>query len=525
MILADHPGDTIARFHLATSPLAESLGFSNTAGISNDTTLEKHGDINCSHRIRADLITKGYGETIRKYAEVLAPFCDPHEFLRLEKLLELAYRFDEENDGIRTNSFIEKVNNTSVAEPSAANITVSTIHGAKGLEYDIVVLPELGVGIDGKKHTPQIVVEHATPGDKTTPVSAVLRYADANLQKLLPAQYQKMFEEHTQNEVEESLSELYVAVTRAIYQLVMIAAPKTGDAVSKTFEGVLRHGFKDDALKNSATLPEGLLYKTGNEKWYEKIPVVPAPQIVKEYQELTCIIPDKKVHHHVPRTTPSRLHSAAIQETTLQELTQRESTQRESTQRESTPRELTPQINTVFSKAHGNPLEWGTAMHACLEHGAEWLDEANEITDSELVDAVTESIRGKEVAFTAEDVVAQYRVACKSPEVVQALSRSRYRSPDVIVERERPFTVWAGNKMMSGVIDRLVVCRDTAGCVTEIEIIDYKSDAAADVKSLVATYREQLEAYRKGMATLFRLDAAKIKATFVFTTLGKVETV
>ena len=53
--------------------------------------------------------------------------------------------------------------------------------------------------------------------------------------------------------------------------------------------------------------------------------------------------------------------------------------------------------------------------------------------------------------------------------------------------------------------------------------MDYKSDAGADVKSLVETYREQLEAYREGIATLFRLDTEKIKATFVFTTLGKVE--
>ena len=496
MILADHPGDTIARFHLATGELKDILG------IKDNARLEKYGDIYSSQRIRHDLITKGYGETIRKYAEVLAPSCDPHEFLRLEKLLELAYRFDEEADGIRTHVFIERVENTLVAEPGAANITVSTIHGAKGLEYDIVVLPQLDWGIAGMPQKLKFVVGHTKPGDKTTPIHSVLRYADAALQSLLPVSYKKMFEQHTQNEVEESLSELYVAMTRAVYQLVMIVPPKTTDSVNKTFEGVLR-----SRLKGDAALPAGLLYKNGDEKWFEKIPVQPALTTVKEWQELTCTIPAKTVLHHVPRIAPSRLHKSVLPETAPENLP------------ENLPESLP--AAPIGGKGHDNPLAWGTAIHACFESGVVWLDETQEIGEDILQEAVAASIRGEAVSFTPKEVVAQFRQTCKRPEIIQVLSRSRYFAPNVTVERERRFAVWYKGEIMRGIIDRLVVCRDTAGDITEIEIIDYKSDSASDVNSLVAAYREQLEAYREGIAALFQVDTNIIKTTFVFTTLGR----
>ena len=106
---------------------------------------------------------------------------------------------------------------------------------------------------------------------------------------------------------------------------------------------------------------------------------------------------------------------------------------------------------------------------------------------------------------------------------MKALSFSRYSAPNVSVEKERKFAVWVGEKMMRGSVDRLVIQRDSTEKITEIEILDYKSDMASDVQPLVTAYREQLEAYRKGMAALFKIDIKKVKATFVFVSLGRVE--
>ena len=486
MTLADHPGDTIARFHLASSPLKNCLE------LKEDSNREKWGDIYSSLSIRRNLTTKGYGETVRKYAEVLAPFCDPHEFLRLEKLLELAYRFDEEATGVRTETFVEKVQNTTVSSPDAANITVSTIHGAKGLEYDIVVLPQLDFDMTGKKHAPKIVVDHADPEDKTSPVDFVLRYADATLQQLLPVRYQQVFERRIQGEVEESLSELYVAMTRAIHQLVMIVPARDKEFSGTTFEGVLRNGLP----KEKQSKRKNVLFDIGNEQWFERIERKIEKKTKSESVELTCVIPDRKVLHHVSRIVPSSLHGKI-----------------EKAESDST---------------HGRGPVWGTAMHACFEHGIVWSDDANEISDEALQKIVTESVRDEKISFTPKEVVSQFRKSCKMPEIVKALSQSRYASPNVTVERERKFVVWVEEgktkKIMHGSVDRLVIQRDAVGNITEIEILDYKSDVAADVKLLVDAYREQLEAYRKGMAALFKIDIERVKATIVFVSLGKIET-
>jgi len=492
MTLADHPGNTIARFHLATSPLKKILG------LKDDPYLEKYGDAHCSQNIRRDLTTNGYGETVKKYAEILAPFCDPHEFLRLEKLLELAYRYDDEASSVRTKTFVERVEDTTVTSPDAANITVTTIHGAKGLEYDIVVLPQLDFSITGGSHTPELVVDHVDPDNKTTPVDFVLRYPNAAIQNILTDRYKEVFARRIQGEVEESLSELYVAMTRAVYQLVMIAAPKSSDTIGKTFEGVLRSELPKHGKQSTR---ENVLFDTGDENWFEKIERKVENMAKSEAVELTCAIANRTVLHHVSRITPSSLYK---------EIERAED-----------------------DKTHGKGPVWGTAMHACFEHGVAWLDEPNEMSDEALCKIVAEAIRDEAYSPTQknivpEEVVAQFRKSCKEPEIVKALSRRRYSTPNVTLERERKFAVWVAEdktmKIMRGSVDRLVVSRDSTGTVTEIEVIDYKSDIASDIQTLVAAYREQLEAYRKGMAALFKIDIAKVKATFVFTSLGKIET-
>jgi len=483
MTLADHPGNTIARFHLVTSPLKDMLG------LTDDSYLEKYGDVFCSQNIRRDLSRLGYGATVKKYANILAPFCDPHEFLRLEKLLELAYSFDEEVSGVRTKTFVEKVENTTVSSPDAANITVTTIHGAKGLEYDIVVLPQLDFDMTGAKHTPELVVDHTDPDNKTTPVNFVLRYPNTAIQKILPDPYKKVFERRIQGEVEESLSELYVAMTRAIYQLVMIVPPKGNDFFGTTFEGVLRNGLMSEKREN-------VLFDIGDEHWFEKIERKVEKKTKIETVELTCEKSDRKVHHHVSRIVPSSLHKKVEK--------------------------------AADDKILGHGPVWGTAMHACFEHGVEWLDKTNEIGDETLCEIVADAIRDETYSFTPEEVVAQFRRSCKEPEIVKALSRSRYSAPDVTVERERKFAVWVAKettvKIMHGSVDRLVALRDGTGKITEIEVLDYKSDVASDVQTLVDAYRDQLEAYRQGIAALFKIGIEKVKATLVFVSLGKIIT-
>ena len=75
--------------------------------------------------------------------------CDRRDQSRLQQLVELAYEYQPAST-LRTDDFVRLVEQRQVADPSSADVRVMTIHQAKGLEFDIVVLPEL----DGHAHRP-----------------------------------------------------------------------------------------------------------------------------------------------------------------------------------------------------------------------------------------------------------------------------------------------------------------------------------------------------------------------------------
>ncbi len=99
-----------------------------------------------------------------------------------------------------------------------------TIHGAKGLEFDVVVLPELEASLAGK--SPKFVVQR---DPQSLAARFVCRYLKDDLQTLLPEDQQKAFAEERQHRVEESLSLLYVAMTRAACRALYVCARPTKD--------------------------------------------------------------------------------------------------------------------------------------------------------------------------------------------------------------------------------------------------------------------------------------------------------
>ena len=211
--LADHPGDTIARFHVAQSPLAAHMDYRNHADDARTLVL--------SQAVRARLLDAGYGRAIQHWAELLESSCDQRDGSRLRQLVEVAYGY-EPLATLRTADFLRYVELERVADPTTAEVRVMTVHQAKGLQFDIVVLPDLDVQLAGQSDA--FVVGQPSP---TEPIDRVCLYRNASIQKLLPTQLQQLFEENTRQSVEEALCVLYVALTRAIYSLHMIVKPST----------------------------------------------------------------------------------------------------------------------------------------------------------------------------------------------------------------------------------------------------------------------------------------------------------
>jgi len=179
---------------------------------------------------------------------------------RVEQLAEKAYAYDP-TATLRADDFVAYVEATRVADPIPADVRVMTIHQAKGLQFDIVVLPELEADLVGQTER---VVTHRP--EVTQGVDCVCRYAGADIQQLLPASFQQMFEAATDRAVTESLCVLYVAVTRAIHAWYAVIPPSSASerSLPRTQAGLLRAALADGGRAE----PQAVLYQHGDPEWF-----------------------------------------------------------------------------------------------------------------------------------------------------------------------------------------------------------------------------------------------------------------
>ena len=179
---------------------------------------------------------------------------------RLQQLVELAYDYQPQST-LRSAHFLRLVESKRIADPQWADVRVMTIHQAKGLEFDIVVLPELEDRLVGQ---PDRVV---TGRPAAEPVHVVCRHANENVPQIFPPELQKLFEDDTRLEVHESLCVLYVAMTRAVHALHMLIAPARPNerSLPKTFSGLLPH-----TLASGRPATPKQLYEHGDAQWFQR---------------------------------------------------------------------------------------------------------------------------------------------------------------------------------------------------------------------------------------------------------------
>ncbi|HZN32218.1 MAG TPA: UvrD-helicase domain-containing protein, partial [Pirellulaceae bacterium] len=188
--LADHPGDTIALFHVVHSPLGPPLELSD------------HRDPAAAARagqaLRRQLLDEGYGVTVYQWARRLAPSCDARDQSRLQQLVELAYDYQPRST-LRSSDFIHLVEQKRIADPTSSGVRVMTIHQAKGLQFDAVFLPELAIQIAGQQES--FVAGRPTAAE---PFHVVCRLANASVRQFFPRELQQLFDDYTRREVTES---------------------------------------------------------------------------------------------------------------------------------------------------------------------------------------------------------------------------------------------------------------------------------------------------------------------------------
>ncbi|MDQ2687077.1 MAG: UvrD-helicase domain-containing protein [Armatimonadota bacterium] len=218
LTFADHPGHTAAAFHVARSPLAESLG------LPADLHAQPAQAAKVANTLRRRILAQGYAGVVADWAAILAPCGTARTTRRLEQLLAKAAEFDS-LPPMRASEFVRAVREASLETPGAARVRVMTINRAKGLEFDAVFLPEMDWTV-GLHHPPCLIqrADVAAIAAGAPLIEAVYSHARESIRNLDPGMtgaHQAFMDE----EVTGLLCLLYVAMTRARHALHLYTTP------------------------------------------------------------------------------------------------------------------------------------------------------------------------------------------------------------------------------------------------------------------------------------------------------------
>ena len=477
--LADHPDDTVAAFNVAMSPAAALV------------ELADHADRPQRHRvsrnIRRALLEQGYGRVISNWVSALASACDGRELRRLGRLVELADAHDALASGLRASDFIETVEQTKIADVQPAPVQVMTIHQAKGLEFDAVILAELDAALTGANYPP-VVFERA---GETGPIARICRYMNQEVLQHVP-ELKGLFERHARRTVRESLSVLYVAMTRAIHGLYMfIDAPKINDNGNasarnmKTLAGVVQC-----ALSPQGASAGAIAFEVGDPDWMRVSEIQTSADLPSEAVPQRIQLAKSAGHQFLRGMVHAPASRAAEQRRF----------------------ELPMQAQAVRDR--------GLALHAMFEQ-VEWLEEFA-VDDAALLTIALRSAPRRGQAWAAEQAAA-FRKMLKHKQIAAHLSRDAAPSP-VHVHREHPFVRIVEGRLQRGKIDRIVVERGQDGIPRAATVIDFKTDQveASKCAEWAEHYRTQMETYQQAAADFLGLDNSAIKLALHFVEPGVV---
>lgn len=500
--LSDHPHDSVAWFHVAASPLAELYSLPQ-CGWEWEKSPESLACVQAAAAaIRRDLSEQGYGASVARWAKILAPSCTLRELRRLQKLIELADQYDAEAT-LRPGDFVQFVQGQTVEDPTGSNIRVMTIHKAKGLEFDVVILPCLSKPFHPLDR--DLLVLRPSP---TEPVSLVTRYASAAERLLLPPEIQQAYDQQFERGLNEAICVLYVAVTRAIHALHMYVSPKDNPA-RQSMAGLLLASLTD--AKNGTDKSNNLLFEHGDADWLDKLPS-PTPHVTTSPAAAAStpttdrvgpsLLPpfDGESRRGLPTVSPSQLIL---------------------------PRKHT--IGQALDEAtHSAAIDRGTLLHACLAQ-IQWLDNPSWRSD------LRANLRRRFPEPSNIDVVLnEFEQMLKCPNLSALLTRANYSDQiarkifadqilfeplTATIENERPFAVRLDQQIVRGSIDRLVLIHEGKTLVAA-EVIEYKTDdlAGSDevrIGERVAAYQPQIAIYRRAVAQLTGLSPNRVFARLV----------
>lgn len=483
LTLADHPGDKVAEFHVKSSPLGEVLGWGRDVHASVDGV---------ALRIRRAVTERGYADTITQWATALAPSCGAAGVRRLGQLIGLAELYDPQRT-LRPTRFVEYVTGTQVEETSAVSVRVMTIHRSKGLEFDVVVLPELRK-LMGDLRGQKCYVYRGSP---TSDIRAIYPQIAAENFRHIPGAVDA-FEESRRARLMDDLSSLYVAMTRAKHALHMVVEPlkvkSDGSASSVGLTNLSGAAVLRQALCDGAALigEEIVLYQDGDSLWCDRIDAgVSAAEV-----------PDVGVEIRLSRTHGTRRMLPVVSPSGLEKGGRVKAEELLS---------LTPSV----------AQDRGSVMHAWFEKVG-FTDRGEWPGDAECLTVAGRIMPGIN-PVTLREWFKEFGDMLRRDGVGAALRAPVGDGVEVELWRERAFIVTVGDELVRGQFDRVVVER-RGGAVVRVCVMDFKTDRVEGTRLRERTevYRPQVQAYRAAAAAILGVAESLVVGKLLFVMPGVV---
>ena len=557
--LMDFPDSTMDWFYVGNSPIAEyypELAWKNVRLLSAEEAAElQAARSRCLAQLRERFQAFGVCTFLEELVRFLEPLGTPEDKRKLQQFLNLAAGFSQNSRLERISDFVEYIQKSVREDPSAASVVLMTIHKSKGLQFDAVVLPEIDHPIAGK-HPPKFVPGYLND-DVLQDVSLVTPVPNKDIKEVFFSENSPIFqamELHKKECVCESLSTLYVAMTRAVYAMYIFVAPKEKKASkpSTNMAELLRISFTGE----ETAPPETRLVWDGDAQWYLRTPNTLKEKEREKTQILENGILQKKemeleetsvLRQEVRSAKTAAADPAAFIEpirfgcdpASSRNLTRRAPSNIEDRRFVDLSKKIDfSQQNTVN----------GSILHSWYEKIA-WVENSLP-SDEELIAAARPFGLAKE---RLERLLKSFHNSLKAPKLHRVLHwttylpmlREKVLKAGILTEEQIPCTVtrkdpadpneirWevycekelairTEDELLLGTLDRLILLRNDSE-IFWADCIDYKTTRKVSspevLEEKIRSHQQQMADYRKMLRLHYRIPDSRISTHLVFSML------